>query len=115
MLWFCSVLCCFFTTIHCIEVNFYLLPQAANVQQCLKEIKASNQQAQFLGNKVEMAITHALEKNKSMLKIGLHFEFGDCRCVTKERDRERQQITTSIVFTGIALPYSSRRTSTAFG
>jgi threonyl-tRNA synthetase len=53
--------------------------QAANAQQVLTEIKASNQQAHFLGNKVEMAITQAIEKNKSILKVGLHFEFGDCR------------------------------------
>ena len=55
------------------------LVQAANVQQVLSEIKASNQQAQFLGNKVEMAITKAVENNKSLLKVGLHFEFNDCR------------------------------------
>ena len=53
--------------------------QAANVQQTLKDIKASNQQAQFLGNKVEVAITNAVEKNKTLLRVGLHFEFGDCR------------------------------------
>ena len=39
--------------------------------------------AQFLGNKVEMAITKAVEGNKSLLKVGLHFEFGDCRYVLK--------------------------------
>jgi len=53
--------------------------EAANAQQVVTEIKASNQQAHFLGNKVEMAITQAIEKNKSILKVGLHFEFGDCR------------------------------------
>ncbi len=53
--------------------------EALNVKQVLKEIKASNQQAQFLGNKVEMAITKAVEGNKTILKVGLHFEFGDCR------------------------------------
>merc|ERR1719471_2037659 len=53
--------------------------EAANVQQVLSEIKASNQQAQFLGNKVEMAITKAVENNKTLLKVGLHFDFGDCR------------------------------------
>ena len=57
--------------------------QAANVQQTLKDIKASNQQAQFLGNKVEVAITNAVEKNKTLLRVGLHFEFGDCRSVSK--------------------------------
>lgn len=53
--------------------------EAANAQQVLQDIKASNQQAQFLGNKVEMAITKAVENNKTLLKVGLHFEFGDCR------------------------------------
>ena len=53
--------------------------EAANVQQVLTEIKASNQMAQFLGNKVEMAITKAVEGNKSLQRVGLHFDFGDCR------------------------------------
>jgi tropomodulin len=53
--------------------------EAANVQQVLTDVKASNQQAQFLGNKVEMAITKAVENNKSLLRVGLHFEFNDCR------------------------------------
>ncbi len=53
--------------------------EAASVPEAIKEIKASNQQAQFLGNKVEMAITRAVEANKTILKVGLHFEFGDCR------------------------------------
>ena len=57
--------------------------QAANVQQTLTSVKASNQQSQFLGNKVEMAITKAIENNKSLLKVGLHFQFGDCRLVFK--------------------------------
>ena len=47
----------------------------------MQDIKASNQMAAFLGNKVEMAITKAVEANKSVLKVGLHFEFGDCRYV----------------------------------
>merc|ERR1712107_6548 len=53
--------------------------EAANVQQQLIEIKAANQSAQYLGNKVEMAITTAIEKNKALLRVGLHFEYGDCR------------------------------------
>ena len=59
--------------------NLIKIFEAANAQQVLKEIKASNQQAAFLGNKVEMAITKAVENNKAILKVGLHFEFGDCR------------------------------------
>ena len=62
--------------------NFELfLFQAANVQQQLTDIKAANQSAQYLGNRVEMAITTAIEKNKTLLKVGLHFEYGDCRSV----------------------------------
>jgi len=53
--------------------------EAANVQQQLTDIKAANQSAQYLGNRVEMAITTAIEKNKTLLKVGLHFEYGDCR------------------------------------
>ena len=64
------------------EIKIYFL-QAANAQQVLKDIKASNQMAQFLGNKVEMAITKAIEENKTLLKVGLHFEFGDCRYRTR--------------------------------
>ena len=58
---------------------FFFQFQAANVQQVLTEVKASNQMAQFLGNKVEMAITKAVEGNKTLQRVGLHFEFGDCR------------------------------------
>jgi len=53
--------------------------EAANVQQQLTDIKAANQAAQYLGNKVEMSITNAIEKNKSLLRVGIHFEYGDCR------------------------------------
>jgi tropomodulin len=53
--------------------------EAMNVQQTITGIKGSNQQAQFLGNKVETAITKAVESNKSILRVGLHFQFGDCR------------------------------------
>ena len=59
--------------------GFFFQFQAANVQQVLTEVKASNQMAQFLGNKVEMAITKAVEGNKTLQRVGLHFEFGDCR------------------------------------
>jgi len=68
---------------------------AANVQQTLKDIKASNQQAQFLGNRVEVAITNAVEKNKTLLRVGLHFEFGDCRnrvAVHLQKNLDRQRL-----------------------
>jgi len=53
--------------------------EAANIQQQLTDIKAANQASQYLGNKVEMSITNAVEKNKSLLRVGIHFEYGDCR------------------------------------
>merc|ERR550519_2534348 len=53
--------------------------EALNVKQAMTVVKASNQQAQFMGNKVEMAITRSIENNKTLLKVGLHFEYGDCR------------------------------------
>ena len=53
--------------------------EAINVHQVVKDIKASNQHSQFLGNRVEMAITKAIENNKVILKVGLHLQFGDCR------------------------------------
>jgi tropomodulin len=69
--------------------------EAANVQQTLKVIKASNQQAQFLGNRVEVAVTKAVEKNKTLLRVGLHFEFGDCRnrvAVQLQKNLDRQRL-----------------------
>ena len=53
--------------------------ESINVMAAVKEFKGSNQQAKFLGNKVEMAITKAIENNKNIMKVGLHFQFGDCR------------------------------------
>ena len=53
--------------------------EAINVHQTVVNFKGSNQQAQFLGNKVETAITKAIENNKVILRVGLHFQFGDCR------------------------------------
>jgi len=53
--------------------------EAMTVHQSIIEIKASNQQAQFLGNKVEVAITKAIENNKTIRKVGLHFQYGDTR------------------------------------
>lgn len=53
--------------------------EALNFQQSIKELKAMNQAAQVMGNKVEMAITKSIEKNKTLLKVGMQFEFNDCQ------------------------------------
>lgn len=33
----------------------------------------------MLGNKIEMEITELVEKNSSLLRLGLHLEFNDAR------------------------------------
>ena len=69
--------------------------EAIGVNQTITDIKASNQQSHFLGNKVEMAITKAVENNKSILKCGLHFQFGDCRnriAVQLQKNLDRQRL-----------------------
>ena len=69
--------------------------ETLGVHQSVTDFKASNQQAKFLGNKVEMAITKAVESNKSILKCGLHFQFGDCRnriAVQLQKNLDRQRL-----------------------
>ena len=68
--------------------------EAIGAHQKVTNFKASNKQSKFLGNKVEMAITKAIENNKTILKCGLHLQFGDCRNrvavqLQKNLDRER--------------------------
>ena len=53
--------------------------ESLNVTQSMKEFKAMNQAAQVLGNKVEMAIAKSIENNKTLLKVGLQFEYNDCQ------------------------------------
>ncbi|CAB4058095.1 TMOD [Lepeophtheirus salmonis] len=96
--------------------------EAMNESQTLTEIKASNQQAQFLGNKVEMAITKHIEGNKTIMRVGLHFEFGDCRNrvavqLQKNLDRIRfeaiiiimRRVKPKIYLVGINLKKKRRR------
>ena len=53
--------------------------ESLNMTQSVKEFKAMNQAAQIMGNKVEMAITKSIEKNKTLLKVGIQFEYPDCQ------------------------------------
>ena len=69
--------------------------EAIAVHQTVTDFKASNQQAQFLGNKVEVAITKAIESNKNILKVGLHFQYGDTRnrvAVHLQKNLDRQRL-----------------------
>eukprot|EP00092_Neocalanus_flemingeri_P005187 GFUD01005579.1.p1 GENE.GFUD01005579.1~~GFUD01005579.1.p1 ORF type:complete len:401 (-),score=131.72 GFUD01005579.1:246-1448(-) len=53
--------------------------ESLNATESIKEFKAMNQAAQVLGNRVEMAITKSIENNKTLLKVGMQFEFNDCQ------------------------------------
>lgn len=75
--------------------------EAINVHQNIIDFKGSNQQAQFLGNKVETAITKAIENNKTILKVGLHFQFGDCRnrvAVQLQKNLDRLRYYTCFIY-----------------
>ncbi|XP_045469427.1 tropomodulin-1 isoform X2 [Harmonia axyridis] len=45
----------------------------------VEEFRASNQRSQVLGNKIEMEITQLIEKNPTLLRLGLHLEYNDAR------------------------------------
>lgn len=48
-------------------------------QKVIEEFRASNQRSQVLGNKIEMEITHLVEQNPTLLRLGLHLEYNDAR------------------------------------
>uniref|UniRef100_A0A1I8NDY1 Tropomodulin n=1 Tax=Musca domestica TaxID=7370 RepID=A0A1I8NDY1_MUSDO len=68
-----------------VETNFISPPVIVKLVQALlkcrtiEEFRASNQRSQVLGNKIEMEITDLVEKNTSLLRLGLHLEFNDAR------------------------------------
>ena len=39
-----------------------------------------------------MAITSAVEKNKTLLRVGVHFEYGDCRYICHTITYTRQML-----------------------
>ncbi|XP_030238886.1 tropomodulin isoform X4 [Drosophila navojoa] len=68
-----------------VETNFISPPVIVRLVQALlkchtiEEFRASNQRSAVLGNKIEMEITNLVEKNPSLLRLGLHLEFNDAR------------------------------------
>lgn len=48
--------------------------EAINKNQSVIEFRAANQGCSVLGNKIEMEIAELIENNKTMLRLGLHFE-----------------------------------------
>ncbi|CAG9858673.1 unnamed protein product [Phyllotreta striolata] len=68
-----------------VETNF-ISPQgvvrlikALLKKKTVEEFRATNQRSQVLGNKIEMEITHLIEKNPTILRLGLHLEYNDAR------------------------------------
>lgn len=55
------------------------LIEALLEQQTVLEIRACNQRPQILGNRIEMDITKLVEKNSSLLRLGLNFDVPDAR------------------------------------
>lgn len=50
----------------------------------------------MLGNKIEMEITDLVEKNSSLLRLGLHLEFNDARhrvAAHLQRNIDRSKLT----------------------
>ncbi|XP_014211459.1 tropomodulin isoform X2 [Copidosoma floridanum] len=68
-----------------VETNFISPPVIVKLVRALlktksvEEFRCSNQRSQVLGNKIEMEITHLVEQNPSLLRLGLHLEFNDAR------------------------------------
>ncbi|XP_063707090.1 tropomodulin-1 isoform X2 [Culicoides brevitarsis] len=68
-----------------VETNFISPPVIVRLiksllsTMTLEEFRASNQRSAVLGNKIEMDITDLVEKNTTLLRLGLHLEYNDCR------------------------------------
>ncbi|XP_041783666.1 tropomodulin isoform X7 [Anopheles merus] len=68
-----------------VETNFIsptvivTLVKSLLTQMTIEEFRASNQRSQVFGNKIEMEITELVEKNTTLLRLGLHLEFNDAR------------------------------------
>jgi len=64
-----------------------------------KLLDFSPQRSAVLGNKIEMEITDLVEKNSSLLRLGLHLEFNDARhrvAAHLQRNIDRSKLTLGI-------------------
>ena len=52
---------------------------AINENQTILEFRACNQRPQILGNRIEMEIAKLVEKNNTLLRLGLNFDVPDAR------------------------------------
>jgi tropomodulin len=92
-----------------VETNFIsppvvvVLVKALLQNMSVEEFRASNQRSTVLGNKIEMEITELVEKNSTLLRLGLHFEYNDARHrvaahLQRNIDRIRKDLTLRLQF-----------------
>ncbi|CAO1426843.1 unnamed protein product [Diamesa hyperborea] len=92
-----------------VETNFIspqvivTLAKALLQNMSVEEFRASNQRSSVLGNKIEMEITDLVEKNSTLLRLGLHLEFNDARHrvaahLQRNIDRIRKDLTLRLQF-----------------
>ena len=60
------------------------LCRATLKNQTLVDLRLSNQRAQILGNKVEMDIANIVSQNKTLLRLGIHFDTLGPRVTVQE-------------------------------
>ena len=68
-----------------LESNFLSAPMvrdiiaALNVNQTIREFRASNQRPAIMGNRIEMDIAKLVDQNHTLLRLGLNFDVPDAR------------------------------------
>ncbi|KAL7730432.1 hypothetical protein ACLKA6_016660 [Drosophila palustris] len=104
-----------------VETNFISPPVIVRLVQALlkchtiEEFRASNQRSAVLGNKIEMEITNLVEKNSSLLRLGLHLEFNDARhrvAAHLQRNIDRSELQQGTLASRAAATSSSPSAST---
>jgi len=55
------------------------LIKALNACESIEEFRACNQKPEMLGNKIEMEIASTVEKNPTILRLGIHLEYNNSR------------------------------------
>ncbi|XP_017845830.1 tropomodulin isoform X5 [Drosophila busckii] len=105
-----------------VETNFISPPVIVRLVQALlkchtiEEFRASNQRSAVLGNKIEMEITNLVEKNPSLLRLGLHLEFNDARhrvAAHLQRNIDRSELQQGTLASRAAADASSSSTSSS--
>lgn len=71
----------------------------SSIERELTPLLCSTQRSAVLGNKIEMEITNLVEKNPSLLRLGLHLEFNDARhrvAAHLQRNIDRSKLVVAV-------------------